>query len=203
MTRSNDPAFSRHEIRIFQNITANAVWHWTVDDPDAVGRFSRKLGVLVAKDRTGSSPRPRSRVSPSDKVTEEALKSIISSIPGSSDDVSPVLSTSSHDYGFSQLFELAIGCWEYECALNENFRKFAKEVRQKWQNLCPEEFREGPSIIPRQRPIDWMFVALVFEWQDIFLAKSMRVVVKFDPRNGMNHESYKLLPEDFRGRTSL
>jgi hypothetical protein len=65
MNRSNDPAFSRHEIRIFQNITVNAVWvnavwHWTIDDPDVVGRYSRKLGALVAKDRTGPSPRRQS-----------------------------------------------------------------------------------------------------------------------------------------------
>jgi hypothetical protein len=202
MSRSNDPAFSKHEIRIYQNITVNALWHWFVDDPDAVGRYSRKLGALVVNDRTGPS-RPPSRVSPSDRVTEGALKSIISSIPGSSDDVPPVLAANGPDYGFSQLLELAIGCWEYECSLNENFRKFAKDVREKWQTYYPEEFKEGTSKIPRQSPIDWMFVSLVFEWQDIFETKSALVVVRFDPRSGMSLDKYKSLPEDFRGKISL
>jgi hypothetical protein len=199
MNRSNDPAFAEHEIRIYQKNTVNALWHWFVDDPGAVDRHSRKLGALVHKDRTGSSPRPRSRVNPSDGVTDGALRSIISSIPGSSDDEAPILATNDSEYGFHQLLELAIGCWEYECSLNENFRKFAKEVREKWQTRWSEEFEEGPSKIPRQRHIDWMFIALVFEWQDIFQSKSAGVIVKFDPRMGMGLERYQGLPEDFRG----
>lgn len=199
MSRSNDPTFETHDIRIYENITVTLLWTWSVDDPDAVGRYSRKLGDLVAKDRTGLSPRPRSQVSPSDKVTEAALRSIIYSIPGKTDDPPPVLVTDGPDYGFSQLLELAIGCWEYECALNEKFRNFAKEVREKWQILCPDEFEEGPSKISRKSPIDWMFVALVFEWQDIFEAKSAHVIVRFDPQSGMEHVRYNSLPEDFKG----
>ena len=177
------------------------MWHWFVDidDPDVVAHHSRKLGALILKDRTSSSPRPRSRVSPSDGVTEAALKSIISSIPGSSDNERPVLTINDSEYGFSLLLDLAIGCWEYECSLNEEFRKFAKEVRDKWQTSRPEEFKEGTSRIPRQRHIDWMFVALVFEWQDIFQAKSARVIVRFDHRSGMDLERYRSLPKDFRG----
>jgi hypothetical protein len=86
--------------------------------------------------------------------------------------------------------------------LNEHFRKFAKEVREKWQTFCPEEFQEESSKISRQSPIDWMFVALVFEWQEIFQAKSALVVVRFDPRNGMDLDRYKSLPKDFRGTTA-
>jgi len=200
MSRSNDPANLNHEIRIYQGITVNALWHWFVDDPDTVGRYSRKLGALVRKDRTGLSPRPRSRVNPSDGVTEGALRSIISSIPGSSDDQPPVLTTNDADYGFPQLLDLAIGCWEYDCSINEKFRNFAKEVREKWQTDRADEFSQSTSIIPHRRPIDWMFVALVFEWQDIFQTKSARVVMKFDPGDWMDLDKYKNLPNDFRGR---
>jgi hypothetical protein len=200
MSRSNDPATSRHDIRIYQGITVNTLWHWFVDDPDVVGRYSRKLGALVHKDRTGLSPRPRSRVNPSGGVTEGALRSIISSIPGSSEDQPPVLTTNDPEHGFTQLLDLAIGCWEYDCSINEKFRNFAKEVREKWQMHCAEEFSQRTSRIPHQRSIDWMFVALVFEWQDIFQTKSARVVIKFDPRDRMDLEKYKYLPDDFRGR---
>ena len=93
-------------------------------------------------------------------------------------------SRSTTPYGFPLLLDLAVGCWEYECSLNENFRKFAKEGRDKWQTSCPEEFREGNLRIRRRRHIDWMFVAFVFEWQDIFQTKSARVVIRFDPRDG-------------------
>ncbi|KAL5315885.1 hypothetical protein ACEPPN_016759 [Leptodophora sp. 'Broadleaf-Isolate-01'] len=171
----------RHEIQLHHDITKDVKWRWFVHTSN-VHDYSRKLGSQILNDRLGLSQSSRSRIFPSGGVTESALRTIISTIPGESEDKVPELTINSRDHGFTQLLDLAIACWEYECPINEQFRDFAREVQKKWTACNTAEFSKGGARFERKKPIDWMFIALVFDWQDVFQSMSVRVIIKYDPK---------------------
>ncbi|KAG4426060.1 hypothetical protein IFR04_000767 [Cadophora malorum] len=109
----------------------------------------------------------------------------------------PGLAVDSRDHGFQQLFDLAIACWEYECPINDQFRNFAIAVQKKWTACYTDELSKGAARFERKKPIDWMFIALVFNWQDIFQSMSVRVIIKYDPK-GFPVEDNVNLPFEFR-----
>ncbi|KAH7324046.1 hypothetical protein BKA65DRAFT_568084 [Rhexocercosporidium sp. MPI-PUGE-AT-0058] len=186
----------RHEIQLHHDITKDGKWRWFVHTSN-VHDYSRRLGSQILNDRLGLSQSSRSRIVPSGGVTESALRIIISTIPGESDDKVPVLTIDSRDHGFRQLLDLAIACWEYECPINDQFRDFARVVQRKWTACNTAEFSKGAARPERKKPIDWMFIALVFDWQDIFQSMSVRVIIKYDPK-GFPVEDNLNLPYDFR-----
>lgn len=188
----------RHEIQLHHDITKDVKWRWFVHTSN-VHDYSRKLGSQILNDRLGLSQSSRSRIFPSGGVTESALRTIISTIPGESEDKVPELTINSRDHGFTQLLDLAIACWEYECPINEQFRDFAREVQKKWTACNTAEFSKGGARFERKKPIDWMFIALVFDWQDVFQSMSVRVIIKYDPK-GFPVEDNVNLPYEFRSR---
>jgi hypothetical protein len=211
MTDEQTITSSRHEIRIYEqlDLRKDATWRWSISDPSAVAEYSRRLGAQVKKDRSDPRNSPSSWVRPSSRVTESALRAIIGVIPSSpsenDDDRTIFIVDDADDHGFVQLLELAIACWEYDCSIHEEFRAFAKKVKEKWKTNHPAEFLQGTSTPPalkHKNPLDWMFISLVFEWHDVFTAMSVRVIIKYDPR-GFPVQDNKQLPEDFRGELQL
>jgi hypothetical protein len=195
---------STHEIGIYKGVKldldgSDATWRWIIKDHVSVAEHSQKLEALVNQDRSQPPHSSRSRVSAGGGVTEAALRAIIGIIPGSpgkSDDVRPILTVDETDgYGFAQILELAIACWEYDCFIHKEFKDFAKKVRRTWNRRHPNEFR-GTSTL--QNPLDWMFISLVFEWNEVFSAMFVRAIIKYDPK-GFPVQNNKQLPEDFRG----
>jgi hypothetical protein len=209
MNGSSNP--STHEIGIYEGVKLDldgrdATWRWIVDDHASVAEYSQRLGALVEKDRSHPPHSPRTRVTAGGGVTETALRAIIGVIPGSpseSGDDRPVLTVDeTDDHGFAQLLELAITCWEYGCSIHKEFQDFGKRVLRKWKRHHPAEFRRGtstlPHHLPHQNPLDWMFISLVFEWDEVFPVMFVRAIIKYDPR-GFPVQNNKQLPEDFRG----
>ncbi|KAK0123922.1 hypothetical protein ONS95_008912 [Cadophora gregata] len=186
----------RHEIQLYHDLAKDVKWRWFVHTSN-IHDYSRKLGSHILNDRLGVSQSSRSRIVPGGGVTESALRLIISTIPGDSEDKTPELAIDNRDQGFTQLLELAIACWEYECPINEQFLEFARVVQKKWTACNTAEFSKGAARLERKKPIDWMFIALVFNWHDIFQSMSVRVIIKYDPK-GFPVEDNVNLPSDFR-----
>lgn len=191
----------RHEVQLYHDLTKDVKWRWFVNASN-VHDYSRKVGSQILNDRLGLSQSSTSRIVPSKGVTERALRTIISTIPGESDDKVPDLVVDSRDHGFEQLLDLAIACWEYECPINDQFRDFAIAVQKKWTACNTAEFSKGAARFERKKPIDWMFIALVFDWRDIFQSMSVRVIIKYDPK-GFPVEDNVDLPFEFRGKGTL
>jgi hypothetical protein len=205
MTGPSTPSI--HEIGIYEGVKLDldgkdATWRWIVKNHASVAEYSQRLGNLVEKDRSHPPHSPRSRVSASGGVTETALRAIISVIPSSpseSSDDRPVLAVDdTDDHGFAQLLELAIACWEYGCSIHKEFQDFAKRVLRKWKRYHPAEFRRETPTLQHQNPLDWMFISLVFEWDEVFPVMFVRAIIKYD-RRGFPVQDNKQLPEDFRG----
>ncbi|KAH7388961.1 hypothetical protein BKA64DRAFT_126212 [Cadophora sp. MPI-SDFR-AT-0126] len=186
----------RHEVQIYHDLTKDVKWRWYVNTSN-IHDYSRKKGSQILNDRLGLSQSSRTRIVPSGGVTECALRSIISIIPGESYDKVPELAVESRDHGFTQLLDLAIACWEYECPIVEKFGDFAIAVQKKWTACNTADFSKGAARFERKKPIDWMIIALVFNWQDIFQSMSVRVIIKYDPK-GFPVEDNVNLPFDFR-----
>lgn len=171
----------------------NDIWNWIAVNANDVAKYSGSLGRQVIKDRQIAS----SEVELCDGVTEDAMKIIISSIPSEDDDGDlPALSINDRDpeVGFDELLSLAIGCWKYDCAIPPACEKFAKDFHKNWTTLNGHDFCEGASGVEASKAINWMFIALVFEWERIFRNVSRFVVVKYRIA-----ETNTNLPRDFQG----
>lgn len=174
--------------------TRGSEWHWLAVDGDDVAKYSGVLWRQVKKDKAIAS----SRVDLCNGVTEDALKIIISSIPSKDDDGDlPALSINDRDpeHGFEELLSLAIACWKYDCAIPPACKKFARDFQKNWAVWYGHEFFEGTVGAEAGRAINWMFMALVFEWDRIFRNTSRYVVGKYKA-NDNNID----LPQDFRGQ---
>lgn len=169
-------------------------WHWLAINGNEVANYSRYLGRQVLEDRVAAS----SRVQLCDGVSEDAMKIIISAIPSNNDhDDLPVLYTNDLDpeHGFNELLSLAIGCWKYETAIPAVCQTFVNEFHTNWTVWCGHNFYEGRSDAPVNKAVNWMFVALVFHWEEIFRNTSRFVVSKSKEKDD-NPD----LPKDFRGQ---
>lgn len=168
-------------------------WHWLALNGNDVANYSGCLGRQVTEDRLVAS----SRVQLCQGVSEDAMKTIISSIPSQDDDGDlPVLCINDLDpeSGFNELLSLAIGCWQYDCAIPPACKKFAKDFHSNWTLWYGHEFYEGASVMATSKAINWMFIALVFGWEKIFTNTSRIVVVKYKARDDNPN-----LPQDFQG----
>ncbi|KUJ23151.1 uncharacterized protein LY89DRAFT_663614 [Mollisia scopiformis] len=187
-----------HDFWIQREGARNGEWHWLAADANDVAEYSGSLWRQVKRDQITAS----SRVELHDGVTEDALKIIISSIPSKDDDGDlPALSISDRDpeSGFEELLSLAIACWKYDCAIPPTCKKFAKDFHRNWTVWYGHDFFEGASGVDVAKAINWMFIALVFEWDRIFRNTSRYVVVRYKPNDNNNN-----LPQDFQelvGRT--
>ncbi|KAH8676399.1 hypothetical protein BGZ60DRAFT_257863 [Tricladium varicosporioides] len=177
-----------HEIWIRRG--ARQPWRWRVKDIADISKHSRKL--VGGKD-----------VEPDDEVSYDALRTIICAIPADLSfrglGESPYLSTNGLDRGFGQLVDLAIACWNYECSIDENFWNFANQVREEW-TTDRVELKPG-NINRQQQSIEWMFLAVVFQWEDVFETMSEHVIMRY--RQGKKPTTKKrALPKDFRREVS-
>jgi hypothetical protein len=156
-----------------------------------VAKYSGRLGRQVKEDKHSGS----SQVELCDGVTEDALKVIISSIPSKEDEGDlPVLCINKRDpeFGFDQLLSLAIACWKFDCAIPPVCEKFAQDFRANWTGSYGHDVAKEASSV--SKAINWMFIALVFEWDRIFRTASRFVVVKYK-----SDENNTNLPQDFQG----
>jgi hypothetical protein len=208
MNGSSTP--STHEIGIYKGMWldldgSNATWRWIIKDHLSVAEYSQRLGALVKQDRTQPLNSRRSRVSAEGGVTEAALRSIIGIIPGwggNAGDIPPVLTADgTDDHGFAQLLELAIACWEYDCVIHQKFMDFAENVLRTWNGRYPGEFNRR-TLTLHKNPLDWMFISLVFEWNEVFPAMFVRAIIKYDPK-GVPVSINEQLPNDFRGEKQV
>ncbi|KAH8748807.1 hypothetical protein F5882DRAFT_445958 [Hyaloscypha sp. PMI_1271] len=162
-----------YEIRISQEGADHERWY--VESPDLLGRHSRTL-VL-----------PRGS-------TADAFRPGVSRITELRNGSPTGLGTNHLEYGFSRLLDLAIACWQHNCFIRNDFQVFADDD----QGCYGEpEIRLDPTA--QQQSVDWMFIALVFDFPSIFQKKSVNVIMKYDPKgNSMDLERYHNLPDDFR-----
>lgn len=186
-----------HDFWLRKEGSRNEKWHWRVLNASEVARYSVKLGLQVRDDRLGAS----SQVELCDGVSEDAMKIIISAMPSKDDDDDdlPALRIDDRDpqCGFNELLSLAISCWKFDCAIPPVCEKFAKDFVKNWSLWYgPDFFQQvsGPEI---GKPINWMFIALVFEWEKIFTNASRHVFVRYDINRFFDENTD--LPEDFRG----
>jgi hypothetical protein len=171
----------RHEIQICESPSMNVIWHKIIDAPLSISGYSRRLGRLVKMDRSAPSPSSVSRVYPGQKATREALITIISVIPGQSDDQYPQPTSNNMDDGFTQLLELAAACWEYDCAISAAFLSFVVEPVRMWRTLHKSSPSTAIPSLSAKDSLNWMFIALVFELSDIFETMSKSVLIQYSP----------------------
>jgi len=193
----------RHEIQICESPSMNVIWHKIIDAPLSISGYSRRLGRLVEMDRSAPSPSSVSRVYPGQKATREALITIISVIPGQSDDQYPQPASSNTDDGFTQLLELAVACWEYDCAISAAFLYFVVEPVRIWRTLQKSSPSTAISLWSAKHSLNWMFVALVFNLADIFETISKYVLNQYSPERLEHFVRYnEHLPNDFLRKLS-
>lgn len=170
-------------------------WEWLAVNANDVAKYSGHLGQLVKDDGFSGS----SQVELCDGVTEDALKVIISAIPSEEDEGDlPVLCINRRnpEFGFDQLLSLAIACWKLDCAIPPVCEKFAQDFYKNWKRAYKDDFAKEASRV--SWAINWMFTALVFEWDEIFRNASRFVMVKYK-----NDENNTNLPQDFQGQREL
>jgi len=182
-----------HEIRIINE----RKWSWVVADVEDIRECSIVLYDQVVKDREGSRPKTTTTVIPKGGVTKRALKTIISSIPtNSSRKAYETWSDDSDDgdFGFCKLLELAVGCWQYNCCIHPDWETFSADVWVKWWKYFEHYNDDSYDRQMRQIPINWMFIALVFEWEDAFAMMYAPVILNYGKPSQDNVEE---LPDKF------
>jgi hypothetical protein len=169
-------------------------WNWPAFNGNDVEKYSGCLARQVKEDRQTAS----SRVQLCEGVSADALKIIISAIPSKDDDGDlPALCINDRDpeFGFDELLSLAIGCWKYDCAIPPACKKFAKDFHGNWIIWYGHDFYEGAAGREISKAINWMFIALVFEWDRIFKNTSRVVVSTYGTKDDNSN-----LPRDFQGQ---
>jgi hypothetical protein len=194
MNDSHQSFNRRHEIEIFDEENPDdEAWCWSVKDSMSIDQYSSILAYEVSKDKNGTPPKHKTRIIPENGVSRDALKTIISCIPTHSHDYPHVLQVerSDHDYGLNKLFELSVACWQYKCYIHSQWEAFASRVKVKWTKVFQDE---GFYTRMHRRPIDWMFLSIVFEWEGIFDLMYEPVILKY---GNPSHDSENGLPAAF------
>lgn len=179
-----------HEFRIRSQ---GVDWNWLAYNGNDVAKYSGSLGRQVKEDKQIAS----STVQLCEGVSEDALKIIVSSIPSKygNEDL-PVLHVNERDLerGFDELLSLAIACWKYDCAIPSACKKFADDFYGTWMLWNGHDFYKGGAGRQNTKAINWMFIAHVFGWDEIFAETSQVVVSKYNTTDDNPN-----LPRDFQG----
>lgn len=183
-----------HKIQISNEGNSNdGEWHRNVKEPSTIVNYSRVLAELVDSDRHMSPPKGTTSVIPKPGVSKYALKTIISFISRRLDDKPYVLRNQflNPNDRLDRLFELAVGCWQYECLINPEWDAFSLEVKNEWSRMFNDD---GLYDRIHRHRIDWMFIAIVFEWDDVFEMMYERVILNYGTTS---HDNREELPKNF------